>query len=174
MIAAPAFFKHFRQAIKEGARVQVMDVVIADVRGEPGHDWTRAHVAGGFHCGLFISPAQLVAKRNIREIMLGIEQIRPNREANKTRDSLRQQQRRTSAKIEQCRCHSQMHNQSNQAVKMFARVIKKWVEAHSPDKHERITEQNGERMANKKVESPFIRRGFYKLFLRHDGERADR
>src|ERR1035441_233027 len=36
-------FKNFRQAVERDAGVQVMNMMIADVGREPGHDWTGLH-----------------------------------------------------------------------------------------------------------------------------------
>lgn len=79
----------FRKAIERNARIQVMNVVIANVGGKPSHDWTRAQETRGFHGSNFIGPSRAVVERHTGEIVLCVEEIR----ANSARDEVRQDHR---------------------------------------------------------------------------------
>ena len=77
----------------------MMYVMATNVRGEPTHNRTRSHVAGGFQRRLLIRPTRLVVKRDARKIVLRIKEIRPDRESDETRNGLREHQRLPAAEL---------------------------------------------------------------------------
>lgn len=70
----------------------MMDMMVADVGTEPGHDRAHLHVTGGFERRFFISPAGSIIEGNAREIVLGVKKITSNRTGNKMRNRLTEQQ----------------------------------------------------------------------------------
>ena len=62
-----------------------------------------------------------------------------------------------------------MQQQRQQAIIVFARGIEERVDDHPEMKHEKVTEQDGQRMAHEQVLEADAGGGFLILFLGHDG-----
>ena len=153
--------------------VQMMNVMIADVGGEPCHQRACAHITGGIQCGLLESPSGVVVEGNPREIMLGVKQIGPNRGGDEVRNDLYENQRHPATEPEQRARDGKVDDQGHEAIQMPLGIIVERIETHSEQKHEHITEQDGERMPDEKIATAFPRRRFDKLLLGHDGIRAN-
>src|SRR5439155_19099385 len=67
--------QHFWQAIKRDSGVKMMDVMIANIASEPGHQGVCLEEAGRFQSGFFIGPAGLVAKGNVGKVMLSVKEV---------------------------------------------------------------------------------------------------
>ncbi len=153
------FFEDFRQPVKWNAVVQVMDVMIADVGREPSHDRAGFQIAGRFQRGFLVSPAGAVVKGNAGEIVLRVKQIRPDGAARQSAErcsvsnSAGQPKNQVSntAKLK-------VHHRGDQAILMFARLVEKRINAHAPEKHEHIAEQDGQRMAHEQIGNPLALR----------------
>src|SRR5258706_4946681 len=81
------------QSVEGNAGIQVMDVMIADICGEPSPERAGFYITRGFHRGFLVSPARIVAKTNTGKVVLGVKQISSNGAGDEVRNELRQQQR---------------------------------------------------------------------------------
>src|SRR5258708_35037060 len=77
-----------RQSIERNARVQMMDVVVADIRREPRHQSAGLHKARGFDRRLVVGPAGLVIEGDAGKIVLRVKEIRPERVEDEVPDWL--------------------------------------------------------------------------------------
>src|SRR5438874_5223616 len=67
--------QHLRQAIEGDSGVEMMDVMIADIGGEPGHHGICLEEAGRLQSSAFVGPAGRVTKGNFGKVMLSVEEI---------------------------------------------------------------------------------------------------
>ena len=82
----------FRQSVKGDARVQMVNMVIADIRCEPTHNRTGFHKAGRLHRRLFICRTRCIVESNAGKIVLSVKKVRPDSARNKNRNDQRQKQ----------------------------------------------------------------------------------
>ena len=83
--------------------------------------------------------------------MLGVKKVGADRATDEMRDGLRQQQGLPAEKVEQACGDGDVRDQRHGAIRMFARVIEKRVQAHPIEEHENVAEKNGQWMADKEV-----------------------
>ena len=84
---------NFGEAVERDPVVDMMDVMVANVRAEPGHDGAGFEIAGGFESGLFECPTRLVAVYDAGEIVLGIKKVAAHGAAQQARKNQDQQHR---------------------------------------------------------------------------------
>ena len=88
------------------------------------------------------------------------------------RKDLRQQQRLPAKAIKESGANHQVHDKSDQGIIVFRRIVEEWVQAHSEQKDENVTKQNGQRVTHEEVFEPLALRGFETNVTLRDGERA--
>jgi len=145
------FGEDLRQSVERDTGIQVMDVMIADIGGEPGPEWTSFYVAGGFHRGFLVRPARIIAKRNAGKIVLRIKQIGSNGAGDEVRDDLREQQRRPAKDPGQHDRDPDMYHERDEAVIVFPWISDERGNTHPVKEYDWISEQDGQRMAHKQV-----------------------
>src|SRR5882724_4547412 len=64
-----------RKAVKRDPRINMMDMVITDIRCYPSPEGVHNHIAGRSQGSIFIGPPFFFFKYYTRKIMLGIKQI---------------------------------------------------------------------------------------------------
>ena len=151
----------------------MMDVMIANVGSEPGHEAVCLQEARRFQSCLFIGPTRLVAKGNAGKIVLSVEEIGADGVSDEVRNGLREQQRLPPKEQGESNADYNVNEQSNQAIQVFAGIINEGVEAHSVNEHEQISKQDGERMAHELVFEAFYLGGPQILLPRHNRKGAD-
>src|SRR6185369_7262720 len=118
-------------------------------------------------------PSRVVVKSHAGEIMLAIEQVRPDGGSDEMRDDLGQQPGLPAAEVEQNSRNDEMQGEGDETIEMFLFMVQKRIQAHRVEKHEHVAEQNGERMTHEQVVAAFGWRRFDELLLGHDGIRTD-
>lgn len=161
------------EAVERDARIQVMDVMVADIGGEPSHDLSSDHEAGGFECGLIVSPPGLVGKADGGEIMLRVEEIRSNGIEDEVRKRLCEQQSLPSPEISESHAGHRMHQQGDKPVAVLSRFAQERRKAHPEEEHEDIAEENRQGVPHEEILQPGPRRRIEKLLLRHDRKGTD-
>ena len=121
----------------------MMDVVVADVGGEPSHDFAGLHVARRFESRAFIGPTSFIVKGDTREIMLGIKKVRAQAKSDEVRNSLSEEKTNPTNVINQSHGDGEVHNQRHEAIKMLFGFPNEWQQAHTLKKDEDITKSNG-------------------------------
>jgi hypothetical protein len=86
----------FGQAIERHTMINMMDVMIANVGGEPRHQRIGFQIAGRFECCAFKSPAFIVFENDAGEIVLRVKEIRSKRTGNAKREEQCQRQSQPS------------------------------------------------------------------------------
>ena len=66
-----------------------------------------------------------------------------------------------------------MHDERDQAIKVFLGMIKKRIDDHAEQEHKHVAEQNRQRVTHKKIHAAFAGRALDEIIFRHDRERAD-
>ena len=89
-----------RKAVKGNLRIEMMDMVVANICGEPGHNRVNSQKAGRFQCRLLVSPTTAIRQRNIRKIVLNVEKVGSDGVGDEMRNRLNQDQRFPSSKQE--------------------------------------------------------------------------
>ena len=64
------------QAVERYFGIEVVNVVVTNVGGKPGHHRVHDHIAGGFERCFIIRPVLVAAESNAREIVLRIKEVR--------------------------------------------------------------------------------------------------
>jgi len=131
---------YFRQAVEGNAGVQMMDVMIADIRSEPGHQRAGFHETGRFQSGLLIGPPGIITEGNTGEIVLGIKQITADRAGDEMRDEEGQEQGRPAEKPDDRGSDQHMKDDGNEAIIMLARIFHEGINAHAMKKNKNIPE----------------------------------
>ena len=163
----------FGQAIKWNARIEMVDVMVADVSGEPRHDRTHFHVAGGFKRGLLVGPPGFFVERDARKIVLRVEQIRANRAGDEMRDGLAKDQTGPAEIMQVSKADEDVQNKRRQTIEVASAIVHEWVCTHAIDEHENVAEQNRERVADEKISKTFAGGRIEELGFGHDRKRSD-
>src|ERR1044071_10427918 len=100
-----------------------MDVMVADVGGEPGHERTHRHKTGRFQGGFFISPAGIVPERDARKVMLSVKEITANGAGDKMGNEQGQEQGGDTQKENDRHSDEDVEDESDQTVIVFARIV---------------------------------------------------
>jgi hypothetical protein len=164
---------NFRQPIEGDAVVEVMDMVIADVGGEPRHEGAGFQEAGGFERRFFVSPASLVAKAHAGKVVLGVKEIGAERAGDQARQNQGQNRRPPTEKHHQRHIHRAMQEERQQAIVMFARRAAKGKDHHGDEENGDVTEEDVQRMTHEQVSDTLAAGGFSILLPGHDRKRAD-
>ena len=140
-----------RQAIKRDAGIEVVNVVIADVRGKPRHHRPGLEKTGGFQRGRLITPAGVITEGDPGKVVLGVEQIASNGASHEMRNDQREEQGRP-AQQQNDRCRNEeMQDKSDQAIVMFAGIIDERIKTHSMEKDKDVPEQDGHGMPHEQI-----------------------
>jgi len=167
------FTQGFWQTIKGNACIQMMNVMVADVGAEPGHDRTCFHVAGRFKCGLLIGPTHLIVERHAREIMLRIEQVGADGIGHEAWQKESDEPGLPAEINHQSRADGDVDEKGNQAIPMLFGLGDKRLQAHAMKEDEDVTEEDRQRMAREEVDETSRAGGLQEMGLRHDRKRAD-
>ena len=90
--------------------------------------------------------------------MLGVKKISADRATDEVRDGLREQQGLPAEEVKEARGNGEVSKQRDYAIRMFARIIEKRVQAHAVEEHENVAEKDGQRMADEEVGEAFSAR----------------
>src|SRR4029079_8621512 len=120
----------------------------------------------------FISPAGFVAIGNLGKVVLSVEEVGANGASDEVRDRLREQQGLPAEEQSDGDTDQNVNHQCNQAVEVFPPIVDEWTQAHPVNKHEKIPEQDSQRMADELISKAFASRGLQILGLGHHGKGA--
>src|SRR3954453_14109396 len=129
----------------------MMDVVVPDVSGEPGHQGAGFQEAGGFQGSSMVGPAGVVTEGDAGEVMLSVKKVTANGAAYKMRDNQDQEEGRPAQEESNPHRQQDVQQKSNDAVVVFARIVEAGIQAHPMQENENITEQDDQRMTHEKV-----------------------
>ena len=83
--------------------------------------------------------------------MLRIEEIAPNRGSDNVRHELREQDSFPAEKTEEQHTDPEMHHKRDQTVQVLPRMIKKRIDTHPEQEHEKVAKEDGQRMAHEEI-----------------------
>jgi len=153
--------------------IEMMDMVISDIAGDPRHERVGFQKAGRFEGRAFKSPAFIDFENDPGEIVLRVKEIRTQSAGNTKREQLDQHHRQPAKMNGQPDGGADMEQEGWNGINMLSWRFEEWQNHHSKNKHGEVPEQDGERMAHEQVKetipggSPLI------LFTGHDGKRTD-
>lgn len=129
----------------------MMDMMVADVGGEPAHDGAGFQKAGGFQGCFVVCPTAALIKGDRREIVLRVKQVRTEGAGNEMWDDQREQQAGPTSKGEKDYRQGDVQTEGSETIKVAARISETWSDAHSVQKNDNVTEENRERMAHVEI-----------------------
>lgn len=118
-----------------------MDVVVSDVAGEPVHDPTHVHVAGGVQCREGVVPIAPRLDLGARKIVLGVENVA----ADGVSDHQWQNEcphERFGGKDGQSGDECRVEGERDSGIEVFLRVIEEWLEAHAVSKDREVAHKD--------------------------------
>ena len=151
----------------------MVNMVVPDVGGKPGHDPAGFHVARRFHRGLLVGPSRFVVEFHAGKVVLGIKQVGANGIRDEMRKKLSQQLDLPTEEMNQRDPDQDVDRQGKQTVKVPAGIIEEWTNAHPVKEHKKITEQDRQWMSDEEVLKAFPFWRLHILSLGHDGKRPD-
>lgn len=162
-----------RQAVKGDLRIQVMDMVKADVGGKPSHDRVQTEVARGFQRGGLVRPGGLIAKDHPGEVVLHVEQVGSSGARDETGQGLDQEQRLPAKAEEENSADARVRRHSDETIPVFAGMMEARSQAHAEEKDEDVAKQDRQGMALEQVPKSSAARRPVKRLGGHDREGSD-
>ena len=129
----------------------MVDVVVADVTGEPVHEARQAQKAGGVESRALVGPARRIAEDHIGEIVLHVKEIGAQRRSQRVGQQQREEQRPESAKDKERGGKGCVQRDSQQAVEMLFRALDKRQQGHPQEKHGHVPAEHVQWMPHKAI-----------------------
>ena len=155
----------FGQTIERNFRIQMMNVMKADVRGNPLPEKIHLHITWGFERCMLITPFNIISESNPGKIMLSIKKIRAKSTGNW---KWNQNGKHPGNPTEENNCAGNkcnVKNECNERIIMPARAGEKRKNAHAKTEKSKISENHIERMPYCKIFSAFARSCVHKFLL---------